>query len=300
MIDDYVDEAFETKSKDRAQSIRSNLSKFMLFKPEGAKKSIGRMRAVDVTAKHFLEWIKSVRKDVSEGTIWHYYTDVQAAWRFGASTLGGHLPKDHLPMSELKRPPKPTKELLEDDLLTTEEVDAILTEAEKYGLKEFLQIQYATGARPGELCEAKVKDFFDGQFAIYKYKNGKRVGKPRRIYLQGEALKTVERLCEGKTREGHIFLGPRGAPWTTNRVGKIMREHLRAHDSVRESHTSYSFRDLFITDALRAGYPIFDVAKTVDTSVKMIEKHYGHFCRSKAVQIHAGVEQRRANARKSA
>ena len=41
----------------------------------------------------------------------------------------------------------------------------------------------------------------------------------------------------------------------------------------------YSLRHTFATTALRAGLSTFDVARYMGTSVKMIDKHYGHFAR---------------------
>ena len=41
----------------------------------------------------------------------------------------------------------------------------------------------------------------------------------------------------------------------------------------------YALRHTFVTNALAAGVPIFDVARYAGTSVQMIERTYGHLAR---------------------
>ncbi len=49
------------------------------------------------------------------------------------------------------------------------------------------------------------------------------------------------------------------------------------------SPTPYALRHTFATMALRAGLSTFDVARYLGTSMKMIDKHYGHFARDSRV-----------------
>jgi hypothetical protein len=46
---------------------------------------------------------------------------------------------------------------------------------------------------------------------------------------------------------------------------------------VRGHITPYSFRDLYISELLMIGTPLFQVAKMAGTSTFEVEKTYGHF-----------------------
>jgi integrase len=68
-------------------------------------------------------------------------------------------------------------------------------------------------------------------------------------------------------------------PWTTDRLNAVLRG-VRGNE-IRKHITAYCFRDLFISEMLAKGETIFEVAKMVGTSAKMIEEHYGHFYQDK-------------------
>ncbi len=53
-------------------------------------------------------------------------------------------------------------------------------------------------------------------------------------------------------------------------------------DAISKEITAYSYRHLWITDALTAGVDILVVARMAGTSVEMIQKVYGHFRQSVA------------------
>ena len=48
-------------------------------------------------------------------------------------------------------------------------------------------------------------------------------------------------------------------------------------EKVRDHITPYSFRDLYISELLMMGNPPFKVAKLAGTSLREIERTYGHF-----------------------
>ena len=47
----------------------------------------------------------------------------------------------------------------------------------------------------------------------------------------------------------------------------------------------YDLRATFVSDALAAGVPVFEVAKIAGTSVRMIERHYGRLLDGSASTI---------------
>jgi hypothetical protein len=53
-------------------------------------------------------------------------------------------------------------------------------------------------------------------------------------------------------------------------------------------------RHTFASEALAAGISIFELARVMDTSVKTIDKHYGHLARDSEQAIRARLDARAA------
>jgi integrase len=53
--------------------------------------------------------------------------------------------------------------------------------------------------------------------------------------------------------------------------------------------SAYTLRHSVITDLVRAGVPILTVAQLADTSVAMIERHYGHLVQGDAEKALAAL-----------
>lgn len=66
----------------------------------------------------------------------------------------------------------------------------------------------------------------------------------------------------------------------------------------RDHITPYAFRDLYISELLMNGEPIFQVAKMAGTSATEIERTYGHFFNVQVIEaqerLEAARQQRRA------
>lgn len=143
---------------------------------------------------------------------------------------------------------------------------------------DFLRMLHHTGARPKELCYARVSDFSprNRQITLRQWKGASSTGRVRQVLLNSEALQIVEAHCAGKAPLDFIFTRPLSGHWQEATAQKRFRE-VRALAKVRDSITLYSFRHLYISELLLAGESIAQVAKLAGTSVRMIEKHYGHF-----------------------
>lgn len=279
LIDDYLIWLADHTGKSNYTTKKSLLKNFVAWESPRLRRQVAGVRAVDLVPSDFQDYIDYRRKRVGPGTLWHDFKALSACWTWGAGCKGhptSHLPADHRPFDQLKCPPKPKKELTGDMLMTRDEYQSLLKNGETYGLHDLFKVMYETGCRPGELAAALVRDFDaeGAQLVLYKHKNRDRSAsaKPRRIYLPPQALEIVDRLCRGRSPGDPIFVGPLGAAWDANRIGKLFRE-IRP----REDLTPYSFRDAFISEMLRIGKPIFNVAAMVGTSPKMIQDHYGHF-----------------------
>jgi integrase len=202
---------------------------------------------------------------------------VRACFAWGVKH--GHLPPGFAPFVTVEATCVPKNPLLESDLPTDAEVKAILAHA-KGGMKDILVVYHATGARTHELIEARCGDYQPGarQLVLGKHKRSKTLRNPipRTITLNATANAILARRCEGRATEAPLF---------ANRVGcassgwEIARRFVtvRKHADIRPEITIYSFRHLWISEALMAGLDALLVARMAGTSVKMIETTYGHF-----------------------
>jgi integrase len=231
-------------------------------------------------------------------TSWNYCVAIKAAWNW-AHREG--LIQDN-PLSRYPNPPQPKADVSEATLITEAEVEWFLDKSEPYGARPILEVLHATGARPGELCSAKVGDYTkkSKQLRLLNWKNGRKTNVARIIPLPTDAAAMVAKLCDGKKGDDPIFTGPNKAPWNPNRLQKIWRkiregkwralkgknfEQISKDEAAkrqkktaqREMLSLYDFRHLWISDALQQGVPIAQIAKLAGTSIKMIERTYGHF-----------------------
>lgn len=153
---------------------------------------------------------------------------------------------------------------------------------------------YHCGPRTAEPLEANVRDFNrrTRQLTLGNHKRSQTQQNTtlRQLVLNDEAFAIVAKHCVGKGPYDSIFATSTGRRWSVNRINKRFRQikaliaKRNAKDKrigdVRDHISPYSYRDLYISEMLLAGVPVFKVAKMAGTSIRMIEKHYGHFFNS--------------------
>jgi integrase len=149
-----------------------------------------------------------------------------------------------------------------------------------------LRCYHATGARTDELAQCRLADLLDrtSQVVLGNHKRSKTQKTPtlRHITLNAEALAIFKALSVGKEPTEHVFLNSDGKPFGRKalavrftRVKEVAgKQKLGA---VRDEITIYSFRHLWISEALMAGNDIATVARMAGTSIAIIERVYGHF-----------------------
>lgn len=173
--------------------------------------------------------------------------------------------------------------MTEDDLLTDEEVKALLDyadadlssygtggarrrEPDEYrlghanpwrGFGELLRCYHATGARTSELLAVRVADFQprSRQIVLSSHKRSEtlKVPIPRAIALNDEAFAIIQRRCGGRHSIDPVFTQPRNRrPWNRHSVSERFRA-IRERVGVRQSITIYSFRHLWISEMLHGG-----------------------------------------------
>ncbi len=128
--------------------------------------------------------------------------------------------------------------------------------------------------------------YADGQLTPFPKTEASR----RRVPLSDRALAALDRLPPRldtplvfpATRGGHIGLDS----WRT-------RDWYPALDAAGiEQRRPYQLRHTFATESLAAGISIFELARVMGTSVKMIDKTYGHLARDSDDSIRARLNAR--------
>lgn len=158
--------------------------------------------------------------------------------------------------------------------LTDKQVQRLLDKTEG-GFHDLLDAAVNTGARYGELANAKASDFDPKQgILILTGKTG-----TRDAYLSDDALAVFKKITRNKLPGAWLLTKDDGEPWGKNHHTRMMHEAVKAAKLPRDT-VFYSLRHYHISKALLAGIPPQVVAENCGTSVRMIEKHYGKFMAS--------------------
>jgi integrase len=161
-----------------------------------------------------------------------------------------------------------------------------LLAAAQGGARDLIEAAAVTGARPGELVALKRADFdVRTQTITFCGKTGERV-----VPLSPAALKLFKRLAKRKLPAAPLLTDDEGRPWTRSAIWAREVRAASARAKLPPGVVLYTLRHSFITEALRAGLPVLDVARLTGTSLQMIQSHYGHLVASSARELLAGVE----------
>lgn len=330
LCDLHLDWLQKERSRDLYKQRQYLLSKWCDFEVgTGANRAaIGDVAAIRVTAEDLLAWKDHLAgQQLSSTTIQHALAAVKSCWYWGATH--GHLPQDFKPFRTVEKIKIAPKAITEEDLLRTEERDALFQWADadlgrirdkktgKYrkrklseyrsgeqnpyaGFSDLLRCYYHTGARTSELADAFVKDLQvrSRKLVLRSHKRTRTMKVPdvRVITLNAEAFAILQRQCQGKKPEDSIFTQGNRHPWNKDLLDERFRK-VRELAGVPENITIYDFRHLWISEAIMAGVDIFTVAKMAGTSVKMIEQTYGHLRGTHLEDAQRRLDQARSKAR---
>ena len=134
-----------------------------------------------------------------------------------------------------------------------------------------LQAAQLTGARPGELRELSVGDFYGDQLEIIRSKNVRRT-----IPLSEAASIFFAEQANGRDRHQPLLPRQDGSRWPEGGHLKPLRR-ARKRAGLGADVSLYTIRHGFISRFVAKGVPLLAIAQHCGTSVQMIEKNYAKF-----------------------
>ena len=144
------------------------------------------------------------------------------------------------------------------------------------GFRDLVHGALETGARYGELCALRVRDFHRGKVAIHQSKSGK----PRDIVLTENGARFFAQLAAGRDGAALMFERPEGGPWRKSMQARPMKEACAAA-KIKPAIGFHQLRHTWASHAVMNGMPLMVVARNLgDASTAMVEKHYGHLAAS--------------------
>lgn len=322
---DFFLDWIEKHRSDRTYSTRKcHCDRFGKFKIKGVK--LGDLPALKVGGSDFEAWLAHLGAEGhSAQTRRHAQTSIKHCWNWatkhcpdGSNTP--YLAPTFRPFASVERVYVPPKTLTENDLITDDEIKTLFAAAEidldtfhRFGPKmprpagsnpyrsfsDMLRCYYWTGARTDELAQCREADLLlrTSQVILGKHKRSRTQKTPtiRHITLNDEALAVFKTLCNGKDEDAHVFHNSDGKPFNRktlaerfNRVKEVAGE--QGLGKVRDEITIYSFRHLWISEALMAGNDIATVARMAGTSIAMIERGYVRFHNKHLLDAQARVD----------
>lgn len=258
-----------------------------------AKDDFGHRYVSSLTTYELEEWAVKQRRERgwADGTVNLVLSAVRACLRWAAEK--GVIPSN--PVGKLELPASPSRS---NECVLSPEQKRRVVEAARGPTRELVVFLRDTGCRPGEARAVEARHY-DRQIqalvlpAVARpgeatHKRA-RTGKPRTIYLSGEALALVEELCK-RYPTGPLFRcrlrvkGERGhkgerSRWTDNGIVSAIK-YIRQRVGI-PGLIAYSFRHTFAVEWLRQGRSSDELAEILGTSRAMIERHYGHLADQK-------------------
>ena len=154
------------------------------------------------------------------------------------------------------------------------------TAARRSWVSDWVVFGLGTGLRPGEQRDLKwsAVHLAEREVEIGKGHRVKTAGSRRKVPVAGAALDVLRSLHDARTDEadGPVFTGAGGGRVAVGYLTKRLQT-LAERAGVNKHVTAYALRHAYGTRMAAAGVPLLDLARLMGTSVRMIEKHYGHY-----------------------
>jgi integrase len=142
------------------------------------------------------------------------------------------------------------------------------------------------GCRLGELGRLRVRDFVTSSKTVYVEQS--KSGKSRHVFLDEEGTQFFKRLACDRIQDELLLLRSNSAGWTKDDVKKPMRRACAKGNIPRLGF--HQLRHSFATRLLTQGVQMQIVAQQLGhTSLRMVEKYYGHLVDAHVQQVIASV-----------
>lgn len=129
---------------------------------------------------------------------------------------------------------------------------------------------FLTGARYGELAEARISQF-DPKSKTLRVNVGKTGA--RTIILQPSAVTFLKRVVGARQASDFLFVREDGSRWKRSDQTRPIKAALKAA-GLREDGSLYALRHTYISRAIEGEVPLNIIAENCGTSVRMIETTY--------------------------
>jgi integrase len=153
-----------------------------------------------------------------------------------------------------------------------------LINAAEGDFRSLVQGALMTGARYGELCAMNVADFNadSGTVAIRQSKGGAA----RHVVLTEEGSVLFSRLIAGRKSGEPLFQRADGSRWDKSQQARLIKEACK-RASLESAISFHGLRHTYASLAVMKGTPLLVVAKNLGhADTRMVEKHYGHLAPS--------------------
>lgn len=161
--------------------------------------------------------------------------------------------------------------------------------ATNHAFADMLRFLHGTGCRPSEAYHVEARYYRPGERCVvypghpgtadFAWKNARKSGKDRVIFLTDELAEIVERRVK-EHPTGPVFQSRHGRRWCQEAVSVNLRWYAKRL-GITPAPTAYGFRHTYATNWLLSGGSIKVLADLIGTSVSMIERHYGHIMADK-------------------
>lgn len=136
-----------------------------------------------------------------------------------------------------------------------------------------------TGARPGELANAQVKNFHHKSGIELDGKTGRR-----HVPLTKDAIKHFLQCAGNRADDEPLLVRQDGKKWDRYSWRDAM-QIARTEAGLPSDVVLYNIRHAAISEMIIGGADILTAARLTGTSLEMIQKHYGHLREAQAIAI---------------
>lgn len=161
---------------------------------------------------------------------------------------GGHVEYPWLRPKDLKKPSRRRRERMP----TPEETERILAAGDP-DFSLIYRVLRLTGARPGELCGARIEQIINSggrrTLVLTDHKTARKTGRSRRIPIGADVVALFDAAIGART-SGPIFVRSDGRPWTRDAITTNFRA-LRRKLNLDERLVPYCARHEFVTAAIK-------------------------------------------------